>query len=625
MTPEPGWHGYWLNPGDAGKPIEPKWSLPKGVTARPLRYPVPQTLLVSGLMNHVYEGPYAVLAEAQVPPGLTPGTRLPIRVHLEWLACTDAICVPEQGDLAVDLVVATDQAAPPENRARFDGYRMKLPRPLGGKALFASDGAGGLRLSIPYPAAAPLDAPHFFPAYGGAKSYAGAQSFAHDGDRLIVTVKDLAAPTNGVANGVLKIGADKGLEIAARPGAVPEPHGEEGWRGVLLALVGAIVGGLLLNIMPCVFPVLSLKSMSLLRGATSPAATRHEAWAYAAGVMIACMGLGGAVIALRAGGASIGWAFQLQSPAVVLVLLALSIAITLELLGVWRLVALQIGGNLTTRRGLVGDFWSGVLVAFVATPCTGPFMAGALGAALVLPVTQALAVFAGLGLGIALPFLLLGHFPALRRLLPRPGAWMERVQRWLSVPMGLTAAALVWLLWRQAGMTGLTIGLSVATGVVLVFWWLGRAQKREARFAGIIALALVVVIGVGGAFPLAQAHRAAQAQAANSFSEAALTEARASGKPVFLYFTADWCLSCKVNEVGAIDRVEVRAAFDKADVRVIVGDWTNGDPVITRFLEAHGRSGVPLYLWYPAGEDEPQELPQILTPAMLIARAEGKS
>lgn len=624
MNPEPGWHGYWLNPGDAGKPIEPEWTLPKGATVGPLRYPVPQTLLISGLMNNVYEGSYAVLTELHVPRGLAPGTRLPIRVHLEWLACTDTICVPEQGDLSLDMVIAPDQTGAPENRDRFDGYRMKLPRPLGGEALYAADGAGGLRLSIPYPAAAPLDAPHFFPAYPGSRSYAGVQSFTREGDRLIVTVADLAAPTNGVADGVLKIGPDRGLEIAARPGVVPEPSREEGWRGVLLALAGAIMGGLLLNIMPCVFPVLSLKAMSLLRGATSPAAARAEAWAYAAGVMIACMALGGAVIALRAGGASVGWAFQLQSPPVVLLLLALSIAIALELLGLWRLGVLQIGGSLSTGRGLIGDFWSGVLVAFVATPCTGPFMAGALGAALVLPIAQALAVFAGLGLGIALPFLLLGHFPALRRLLPRPGAWMERVQRWLSLPMGLTAAALVWLLWRQAGMAGLGVGLGVAVGIVLVLWLFGRAQASGTRFAGAIALVLLVSITGLGMAGLRLAGENARTTIPNSFSEAALAEARASGQPVFLYFTADWCLSCKVNEAGAIDRAEVRAAFGKAGVRVIVGDWTNGDPVITRFLETHGRSGVPLYLWYPGNGQEPQELPQILTPSLLITLAESK-
>lgn len=624
MTPEPGWHGYWLNPGDAGKPIEPRWTLPNGATVGALRYPVPQTLLVSGLMNHVYEGRYAVLADLRVPPGLAPGTSLPIKVHLDWLACTDAICVPEQADLALTLTIGGGVAVP-ENRARFDDYRRALPRPLGGAALFEADLSGGLRLSIPYPAAAPLDAPHFFAANSGAKSYAGTQAFTRDGDRLIVTIDQLVLPASDALGGVLKIGPDTGLDIVARRGAVPKPSDSgAGWRGVLLALVGAIAGGLILNIMPCVFPVLSLKAMSLLRGASTSAAARKEAWAYAAGVMSACMALGGVVLALRAGGASIGWAFQLQSPAVVLMLLALSLAIALELGGVWRMAALSMGGGLATRNGLVSDFWSGVLVAFVATPCTGPFMAGALGAALVLPMGAALAVFAGLGLGIALPFLLLGHIPALRRMMPRPGAWMERVQRWLSVPMGLTALGLLWLLWRQAGWVGLGAGLAVTAGVAALLWWLGRAQARERRFAGLVALLIAGVLMAGGVVALNRAQPLAQALAANSFSAVAVERARASGKPVFLYFTADWCLSCKVNEAGAINRAEVQAAFEKASVQVIVGDWTNGDPAITRFLEGRQRSGVPLYLWYPPKGGEPKELPQILTPAMLIALAKGE-
>lgn len=623
MTPEPGWHGYWRNPGDAGKPIEPRWTLPKGATIGALRYPVPQTLLVSGLMNHIYEGRYAVLADLRVPQDMAPDDALPLRVRLNWLACTDAICVPEQAELALILTIGTAQPAE-ENQARFDDYRRKLPRPLGGEALFAAQENGGLRLSIPYPAAAPLDAPHFFAADPGAKSYAGAQSFARAGDRLVVTIDGLGLPVGETVRGVLKIGPDSGLEIVARAGAVPEPGDTgAGWRGIMLALLGAIAGGLILNIMPCVFPVLSLKAMSLLRGATSPQAARKEAWAYAAGVMTTCMMLGGAVLALRAGGASIGWAFQLQSPAVVLMLLALSLAIALELVGVWRIAALSIGGELSTRRGLAGDFWSGVLVAFVATPCTGPFMAGALGAALVLPTYAALAVFAGLGLGIALPFLALGHFPALRRMMPRPGPWMERVQRWLSIPMGLTTAALLWLLWRQAGAVGLGAGLGVAAGVGALLWSLGRAQTRNTRFAGLIALALGLTLLAGGGAMLNTAQRPAQgASSGNGFNPAALARARASGKPVFLYFTADWCLSCKVNEAGAIDRAEVRAAFEAAGVQVIVGDWTNGDPTITRFLASRQRSGVPLYLWYPRKGGEPAELPQILTPAMLIALAE---
>lgn len=625
MTPAAGWHGYWQNPGDAGKGLDPRWDVPEGVRIGALRYPVPQTLLVSGLMNHVYEGPYAVLADLRIPAGLAAGTALPVKVHLEWLACTDAICVPEQADLALRLTVSATPNDTAEDRARFDTYRRKLPRPLGGEALFARDGASGIRLSIPYPADAPLADPHFFPADKGAKSYAGVQSFVRDGHRLIVTIADFSPPPAASLSGVLGIGPDRGLDITARPGAIPPLPETGGWRVILAALGGAILGGLLLNIMPCVFPVLSLKTMGLLRGASTPAAARREGWAYAAGVMIACMMLGGMVLGLRAGGTSIGWAFQLQSPAVVLALLALSIAITLELLGVWRLAALGMNGGLTTRQGLWGDFWSGALVAFVATPCSGPFMAGALGAALVLPTGAALAVFAGLGFGIALPFLLLGHVPALRRMMPRPGAWMERVQRWLALPMGLTAVGLIWLLERQAGMAGLLAGLAVAAGIALVLWALGRVQARETRGAGIVALALTAAITAGGVATLRQADPTAQARSAAGFSEAALAQARASGQPVFLYFTADWCLSCKVNEAGAIDRAEVQAAFRKAGVRVIVGDWTNGDPTITRFLESRGRSGVPLYLWYPAGKAEPQELPQILTPAMLVARAEGKN
>ena len=628
MTPEPGWHGYWLNPGDAGKPIEARWDLPAGVTIGHLRYPVPGTLLVSGLMNHVYEGRYAVLAELSVPRQAKVGQALPLRARLEWLACTDAICVPEQASLALNLTVAGKAAVKgPENRTLFDEFRRAMPRPLGGKALFTTDGEGGLRLSIPYPASATLDEAHVFIANAGAKSYAGRQAFIREGDRLIVTIKDMPAPAGGALNAVLRIGQDRGLEFVARPGRVSIPSGrDESWRGIMFALLGAIGGGLLLNIMPCVFPVLSLKAMSLLRGASSPAAARKEAWAYTVGVMSTCVALGGAVLALRAAGQSIGWAFQLQNPAVVLLLLALSLAIALELAGVYRLAAFSVNGNLVTRRGLIGDFWSGVLVAFVASPCTGPFMAGALGAALVLPMGAALAVFAGLGLGIALPFLLLGHIPALRRIMPRPGVWMERVQFWLSIPMALTAAGLLWLLWRQTGAMGRGIGLAMGAAIIGTLWGLGRAQRRCGRsfVRGALALALVVIAGGAGVVALKDAQQISNTPSADGFSEATLARARATGKPIFLYFTADWCLSCKVNEAGAIDRTEVRAAFERADVQGIVAEWTNGDPVTTRFLESRQRSGVPLYLWYPPKGGEPTELPQILTPAMLIALAKGE-
>lgn len=624
MRPEPGWHGYWENPGDAGKGLELDWTLPKGFTTGALRYPVPQTLIVSGLMNHVYEGPYAVLVDLTLPKGLTPGTPLPVRVEAHWLACTDAICVPEQARLALDLTVGEPGQAKPENRAQFDAWRRALPRPLGGQAVFQATG-GAVRLSIPYPRAAGIDEPHFFPLTTGAKSYAAPQTFHRDGDRIIVTLRDQPQGLRAL-DGVLRIGPERGLTIRARPGAVAAPAEDSAfaWGAVLVALAGAVLGGLILNIMPCVFPILSLKAMSLLRSADSPSGARHEAWAYAAGTTLSCTLLGGAVLLLRAGGESIGWAFQLQSPAVVLMLLALSVAIALNLAGLYRLAPLSLDGSLSTRRGLWGDFWGGVLVAFVATPCTGPFMATALGAALLLPVAAALAVFAGLGIGLALPFVLLAYIPALRRMLPRPGAWMERVQRWLSLPMLLTAAGLLWLLWRQTGAAGLALGAMVGAGVALVLWWLGRAQGRGMRLSGAIAATACAMLIAGAVFPLrlAQVDGPRAEAAANAFSEEALAKARASGRPVFLYFTADWCLSCKVNEAGVIDRAEVQDAFRRAGVRTMVGDWTGGDPAITRFLESHGRSGVPLYLWYPAGGGAAQELPQVLTPSLLIGLTE---
>lgn len=636
MDPEPGWHGYWENPGDAGKPLELDWNLPEGARVEAPRYPVPHVLLVAGLMNHVYEGRYAVLMDLHVPDGLTPGTPLPIRVHADWLACTDAICVPEQADMALDLVVGKPGGGGPDRREAFDDYRRNLPRPLGGTALFQGDGRGGLRLAIPFPRAATLSDPHFFALTPGAKSHAAPQRIVRDGDRLVVGLSDFPAP-EGTLRGVLRIGPDKGVAIEARSGAVPPPSegaraateesgsaGDWEWRAIFLAFGGALLGGFLLNIMPCVFPILSLKAMSLLRSGAAGAHARHEAWAYAAGVVLTCVALGGAVLLLRAGGESVGWAFQLQNPAVIVALLALAVAISLNFAGLFMLAPLQLDGGLSARRGLLGDFWSGVLVAFVATPCTGPFMATALGAALLLPVPAALAIFVGLGFGIALPFILLGHFPALRARLPRSGPWMERVQRWLAVPMALTAVALLWLLWRQAGGAGLATGAAVALVVAALLRALGRRQKGGNRKGGLIVAAGCLLAVAGGVVLLGRLPLAnvGPAVSANAFSDAALREARASGRPVFLYFTADWCLSCKVNEAAAIDRAEVREAFDRAGVRTMVGDWTNGDPDITRFLEAHGRSGVPLYLWYPGGDAEPRELPQILTPSLLAGLAE---
>src|SRR3546814_272993 len=476
--------------------------------------------------------------------------------------------------------------------------------------------------------------------------------------------------------------------------------------------------------MPCVFPILSLKALKLAKAGGDEHVVRRDALAYTAGIVLTCLALGGALLALRAGGAAIGWAFQLQDPRIILLLLVLVTAIAFNLAGLFELSSVNAGSSLAEkpgsagsfwtgvlaafiatpctgpfmgaamgaaliltvplalvifaglglglalpfllisfipalRRGLpkpgpwmgplrrvlavpmfltaialvrsekpgsAGSFWTGVLAAFIATPCTGPFMGAAMGAALILPVPLALVIFAGLGLGLALPFLLIAFIPALRRGLPKPGPWMGTLRRVMAVPMFLTAIALVWLLGRQAGTTGMTIGLGVAAGSALLLWWVGMRQAHGRGGAWIVSLAMLRVLA-GGAALLPMRNEAAAAKSGaiaqdEAFSEARLAALRAEGRPVFLYFTADWCLTCKANEAAAIDRAEVRDAFARKRVAMLVGDWTNADPEISRFLERHGRSGVPLYLWYAPGQ-EARVLPQILTPSLLATLPKG--
>ncbi|KQN91205.1 thiol:disulfide interchange protein [Sphingomonas sp. Leaf231] len=620
-VPQPGWHGYWLNPGDAGVATRATWTLPDGVQAAPLDYPAPGRLVIAGLMNHVYERPWTMLTTLTVPRGIAVGSALPVRVKLDYLVCTEAICVPETQELAMRLTVG-DGAIDAGRRASFDAARQALPRPLGSAATWqVADGR--FRLSVPYPRDAPLGTAWFYPARGGAIDYAAAQQVARDGERLVIETKAAATPEHGALTGVLTTGSGPGLALVAQAGAVPSAASAAAfdWGTALAAFGGALLGGLLLNVMPCVFPILSLKALALARSGGSEQHARIEALAYTAGVVLVCLALGGTLLALRAGGASAGWAFQLQDPRVVGVLLLLVMAIALNLAGLFELPTPRFAG----RGGAAGAFMTGALAAFVATPCTGPFMGAALGAALVLPAAAALLVFAGLGLGIALPFLAIGFVPALRRRMPRPGAWMVRLRHILSVPMFATALALAWVLGRQAGVDGMTLGLAAVLLAALGLWWTGRRQAGGAMRAWVPAV--VALVAAGGAVatvrPQAARPAAAALPGAEPFSEARLAALRAEGRPVFAYFTADWCLTCKVNEKAAIETVAVAKSFSRGKVAVLIGDWTDGDPVLGRFIARHDRAGVPLYLWYPPAARAPRILPQVLTPAMLTGLTKG--
>ena len=610
MHTDPGWHGYWINPGDAGLPMKIEWQLPAGTSLAPLRFPVPDRLLVAGIVNYVYERDHAILTRLKVPASAS-GV-LPIRASAQWLACTDKVCVPEHGNFELDLPVGTGAAT---ERARFDEWRRALPRPLASPARFALKG-NKIEIAIPLPESVSVGQPYFFAYDDGPVDYAAPQSFRRNDDLLIAELKRRRGEP-ATLSGVLSLGDGRGLEIKAAPGAVPEGGsrvGDLGAKAVLYAILGALLGGMLLNLMPCVFPILALKALHLAKSGGNERQARRDALAYAVGAMVGTGALGVLLLAIRAGGVEAGWAFQLQDPRTILVLLMLAVAITANLLGIVELPVLA------GEHNPKGSFGTGALAAFVATPCAGPFLGAALGTALLLPIYGSVAVFAALGLGLALPFLLVALIPPLRTKLPRPGPWMARLQRFLAIPMAASAVGAAWLFLRQGGSAMMLVVAMAMLMLGLITW--GRLQRRGIpNWASALAIAVImgtIVAGVPKSEPAS--HRAIQG--AEAWSEASVTKYRAQGKPVFVYFTADWCLTCKANEATAIEREATRDAFKKAGVKVLVGDWTNGDPAITRFLESRGRAGVPLYLWYAPGQAEPEELPQILTPGMLTERAQ---
>ena len=614
------WHGYWSNPGDAGKGMELDLGLPQDwIVGEPL-YPVPQRLVQQAgdisLMNHIYKGPYTVLVPVKVGESVNQMELAGLSAYVVYLACTDKICVPQ------DAIV---QEKPGGD---FNRWRAQVAPLIDAKSHFEFAGEK-LRLAIPLPEGVGLPDPHVFLAEERLIQYAAPQTFYRDGQTLVIALaldQRFESEMPETVSGILSFGDAAGVRFVAMPGEVPTGgklvRSSVDTPPLWILLLGALAGGLILNIMPCVFPILAIKALSLAKAGTGEAQARRDGIAYTVGAMLACVALGAVLLALRAAGEQVGWAFQLQSPGVVVGLLVLASVITLNFAGAFELPSLSI-----TRGGEPASaFSTGLLAAFVATPCTGPFMAAALGAALLLPPLPSLLLFAMLGLGLALPFLALGWLPALRNRLPRPGPWMERFRKAMALPMGITALALVWLTSRLGGQGFALMALVMLIGVVGALMVVGRLQ-RAGKMAwpafGLIAAPFLIF----GAFALPSAlsnRPAAEFQsilAAEPFSQEALAEARASGRPVFVWLTADWCVTCKVNEQVAIERETTKTAFDEAGVVAIVGDWTRRDEAITQFLTEQGVAGVPLYLWYEPGA-EPEQLPQVLTPDMLTDRAE---
>ena len=659
LAMKPGWHVYWRNPGDSGLPPEMAWRLPEGFSVGPTQWPAPERIPVQTLMNFGYEDTVTLLVPLHVPEtlpeSLRAGGSVPLSGTLSYLVCEE-ICIPGTAELALEMPLVSDPGAarePDPAQARlFAEARDALPVPAPFPVRAVREGET-LALQLDRPdGAPPIRAAAFFPYAESALDNAAEQNLQGEaGTQRLLLKPGEAAVAPEALGGVLTFdeGGTRrayavGPEPAATPAAVPAAAPSatpppapatataEAETLTLWSAAGlALLGGLVLNLMPCVFPVLSIKVLSLVKQAgEARGRVRLHGLAYTAGVVASFLGLAGLLIALKAGGAGIGWGFQLQSPVVVILLAYGLFAVGLSLSGVvhvgGRLAGL--GDGLTRRSGYQGSFFTGVLATLVATPCTAPFMGAAVGFALTQPAWVGLLVFACLGLGLALPFLALTAFPGALSLLPRPGAWMETVKGALAFPVYATAAWLVWVLAQQVGPNGL---LGALGGLVLV--GLAAWAWERARAAGRIGTGLgraTAVLALAGALALAAALDGQRGGAAGvqlagieePFTQARLDALRAEGRTVFVDMTAAWCITCQVNERMVLSREAVQAAFRAGSVAYLKGDWTNQNPEITRLLESHGRSGVPLYLVYK-GKGEARVLPQILTEALVIAEVGG--
>jgi thiol:disulfide interchange protein len=651
-----GWHTYWRNSGDSGEATQIAWTLPPGWTAGDIVWAPPKREPTGPLMNYGYVDEVLLPVALSVPKTAKPGESVTLKAAVAFLVCAD-ICVPEDATLILTLPVVSGPATPdPKWGAAIAMALADAPKPAGFTAAFAKQGAG-VALAVTGSAlkGADLGDAYFFPFDSTVIDHAKPQVIERGPEGLTLTLAPgfaFKAPEGPKAlAGVLEVGG-KAYEVSAAPGPLPAgasglgppppkvaaPAG--GKLGLAAAVAFAFLGGLILNLMPCVFPILAMKAASLAGHAHERAAARAQGLAFLIGVVATFLALAGALIAVRAGGAAVGWGFQLQSPPVVAILALLMLAVALNLSGVFEVgSSLQgVGTGLASKQGLAGAFFTGALAVVVAAPCTAPFMAPALGWALTQSPPAALAVFLGLGLGFAAPFTAAAFAPGLLARLPRPGPWMDGFRKLMAFPMYGAAAWLVWVLTIQAGATGLARVLAACVVLALAAWLLGTAQHRAAQGkrpvaltglgAGLVAVAAVAVIWPAYAIPQVEgAAPEADATAAipyEAYSPERLAALQAEGRPVFVNYTAAWCVTCQVNEKVAFSTAGAAAAFKATNTAYLKADWTRKDAVIEADLARHGRAGVPLYLVYGAKGGEPAVLPQLLTEGV-VAKALEKA
>jgi thiol:disulfide interchange protein len=666
LVHEPHWHTYWTVPGDAGLPTRIRWDLPPGFQAGPIQWPVPQLLRVGDLANYGYEGTVLLPVAITVPAGVSEGSTARLLAHADWLVCND-ICIPESADLTLRLPVnRAARSAPDRYRDEFAAAAARVPKPVALAA--ASAIVDGTRIRLQFAPDRPLDRLEFFPLEPNRVQAAAAQTLtvSATGAALDLAAAQPVAPDFKVLRGVLVANGGPGqagwagtVEVPLKAGVLPSfappsapggasegkpasaPAGASAGESSAtamslgLALALAFVGGLILNLMPCVFPVLSLKLLALVqhRQRDDPSLGAHGL-AFAAGAVASFVALAATLVALRAGGSQLGWGFQLQSPLVIAALTALFFGIGLNLLGAFEA---SFGTSLVNSKAvrglddhhLQGSFATGVLAAVVASPCTAPFMAAALGYAVTQPAPVALLVFATLGAGMATPYLALTMSPRLLQKLPRPGAWMQHLRQLMAFPMFVTCVWLLWVLAQQIGVDALALVLVALVALGLAAWSAGQAQRGARGFGwvGTLAAAASVLVMIAATEravvpPAAASAGRTDSEAWASWSPRALSLALSNGHPVFVDFTAAWCVTCQANKRLVLHSSRVAAAFAARGVTLLQADWTNRNDAIAHELARFGRSGVPLYVLYdPSGR--PRVLPEILTEGTVLDALSG--
>ncbi len=675
------WHVYWRNAGDSGLETRITWNdLPDGVTISDMTWPVPQVMPYEGLINYGYEGSALYPMTVALDDNFV-GDEVTLNADVTWLVCME-ICIPESAKISITVPVVQDVSLvnPSVNAPLFNDVNKPYPVTIEGntRATIAKiDVVNNLVINADIDGISDFNqikTAHFFPYEWGMLIYSAPQKYGVQDGQFILEVaspSDLfpapEAPLSGVLrldltdgsvrayelNAAKALGASDFLrlnagdvqnnnieitapviqEIIQETGATVTPNLPLPYLTILFF---ALLGGIILNLMPCVFPVLSMKAMDLVRKTDDVDATektfRMGGLIYTLGVVVSFGALGGLLLVLRAAGQELGWGFQLQSPIFVAAMVTLFMLVGFNLLGVFEISTklMSAGGDLATKKGHAGSFWTGVLAVVVASPCTAPFMASALGATLILHPAQSLLVFVVLGIGLALPYLLVSFVPFLRRALPKPGAWMDGFKQFMAFPMFASALWLFWVLSQQASAMVLVATMAITIAALFLLWSSNRRGRIGAWIGMIVGGLLIAYLTVNVLVKAPSAHDISESSATEitqkvpvqKFSADKLALLRAQNKAVFVNMTAAWCITCLANEGSSLSRDVVQQAMVDNDITYMKGDWTNFDAEITTYLKSYGRSGVPLYVYYDADGSE-KILPQILTPDLVLSVIQG--